>query len=614
MPLGEEYANRLVVSIDGAAIPPDSHNLLVTAYIDDSVHVPSMAVLRFSDPGDLVLTSIKAGVGKQMTISVQQSGQGAPVMLIDSDITALEREIDERGAFTTVRGLDVRHRLQSGAGVTAFVGMSVSDIVRKIAQENGLTVRVGPFATRHDHRARSGESDLDFLSRLARGVGAVVWVDGRTLVFDEPTKAVTAPSGTEAGTDAFVIEYGGNLISLRATLTGTGQVPELEVRGWNPKEKAAVTATGRTESPSAQLTTKPASLATGVKGRKHLIGTALATSGEATAVAKAAAATRAGGATEIEGVVRGNAKLRAGTAVNLAKVGATFNGKYVLTAVRHDFDATTGYLTSFTAADASDRSLYGVVAGAPSPLVGADRHQHVTVGVVTNLKDPDQLGRVKVKFPGLSADFESWWARPLQLGAGPDRGTSWLPEVNDEVLVAFGQGMGDEPYVLGGLYNGRDKAGKGWAAHVNSGDGKVKRRALTSRTGMIVEFLEDSQSATLTVSTNDGAQHLTLTQTAEKGIVLVSQGKLEVTAERDITITGKQNISASTDTGNFSIKAMNVNVEASNALKLKGVNVTAEGSATAEVKAANVKVAAQAAAELSAGATTTVRGAIVKIN
>src|SRR5690606_17281117 len=113
--LGEEYANRLVVAIDGAPIPPDSESLLVSAYIDDSVHVPSMAVLRFSDPADLVLTSIKAGVGKQMTIAVQQSGQGAPVALIDTDITALEREIDERGAFTTVRGLDVRHRLQSGA-------------------------------------------------------------------------------------------------------------------------------------------------------------------------------------------------------------------------------------------------------------------------------------------------------------------------------------------------------------------------------------------------------------------------------------------------------------------------------------------------------------------
>lgn len=614
MPLGEEYANRLVVAIDGAPIPPDSESLLVSAYIDDSVHVPSMAVLRFSDPADLVLTSIKAGVGKQMTVAVQQSGQGAPVALIDADITALEREIDERGAFTTVRGLDVRHRLQSGAGVTAFVKMTVSDIVRKIAQENGLAVRVGPFTTMHDHRARSGESDLDFLGRLARGVGAVVRVEGRTLVFDKPTQATTAPSGSEAGTDPFVIEYGGNLISLRATLTGTGQVPELEVRGWNPKEKAAVSATGSTASPSAQLTTTPKSLATNVKGRKHLIGTALATSAAATAVATTAAATRAGGAAEIEGVVRGNAKLRAGTPVNLAKVGATFAGKYVLTAVRHDVDAATGYLTSFTAADASDRSLYGVVAGAPSPLVGAERHQHVTTGIVTNLKDPDQLGRVKVKFPGLSDVYESWWARPVQLGAGANRGTSWLPEVDDEVLVVFGQEAFDEPYVLGGLYNGKDKAGKGWAAHVNGGDGKVKRRALTSRTGMIVEFLEDAQAATLTVSTNDGAQHLTLTQSADKGIVLVSQGKLEVTAEQDITITGKQNISASTDTGTFSVKAMNVKLEAANGLELKGVTVKAEGSANTEVKGANVKVAASAAAELSAGAVTTVRGAMVKIN
>ena len=614
MPLGEEHSNSLVVMVGGTALAEDVRDLLVSAYIDDSVHVPSMFVLRFSDPADLVLTTIRAAVGKEVKISVQQSGQGAPVELISGDITALEREIDERGAFTTVRGLDVRHRLQSGAGVTAFVKMTVSDIVRKVAQENGLASQVGRFATVHDHRARYGESDLGFLSRLAREVGAVIWVEGRKLFFDKPTAASTAPSGTEAGTDPFVIEYGGNLISLRATLTGTGQVPDVEVRGWNAKEKAAVTATAPAKSESAVLSTTPVALASGVRGRRHLVGSTLGTQQEASVAANAAAAVRAGGATEIEGVVRGNPKLRAGTPVNLAKVGATFNGKYVLTAVRHEFDPATGYLTSFTAADASDRSLYGVVAGAPSPLVGADPRLHVTTAIVTNLKDPDNFGRVKVKFPSLSEDFESWWAWPVQLGAGPNRGTSWLPEVNDEVLIAFDQGMFDEPYVLGGLYNGRDKAGKGWAAHVNSGDGKVKRRAFTSRTGMIIEFLEEAQQSTLTVSTNDGAQHLTFTQSADKGIVLVSQGKLEVTAEKDITITGKQNITATTSTGNFSVKAVDVTLEATNALKLKGVTVTAEGSATAEVKAANVKVAGQAAAELSAGGVTTVRGGVVKIN
>ncbi len=80
----------------------------------------------------------------------------------------------------------------------------------------------------------------------------------------------------------------------------------------------------------------------------------------------------------------------------------------------------------------------------------------MVIGVVTAVDDPESLGRVKVKFPWLADDYESWWARVAQLGAGPDRGAVWLPEVNDEVLVAFEHGDTRRPYVVGGLCNGVD--------------------------------------------------------------------------------------------------------------------------------------------------------------
>ena len=66
------------------------------------------------------------------------------------------------------------------------------------------------------------------------------------------------------------------------------------------------------------------------------------------------------------------------------------------------------------------------------------------------------LARVKLKFPWLSDDYESEWARVAQLGAGHHRGAVWLPEVNDEVLVAFEHGDTRRPFVVGELYNGVD--------------------------------------------------------------------------------------------------------------------------------------------------------------
>lgn len=614
MPVNEEHSNALVVAVDGATLRPDVRDLLVSAYVDDSVHVPSMFVLRFSDEHHDVLDRVGATVGSRVTVAVQQSGHGAPVELLDGDVTALEKEIDEGGSFAVVRGLDVRHRLQSGATVTAYTSMTVKDVVATVVREAGLTSRVGPFTVKQEHLARHGESDWDFLCRLARRVGAQVWVEGRKICFDTPAAASSAPSRGDSGSDALVVEGGRNLLSLRATVTGTGQVPEVEARGWSVKDKAEVSSSAPSRTASTEQAADPARLARELNGKKHLVGdVALGTQQDVTDRAQTTAGARAGGFAEIEGVVRGNPRLRAAAAVSLVGVGTAFSGKYALTAVRHELDEHEGYLTGFTAADVSDRSVYGVLAAGPTRGPGAaDEARAATSAVVTNVKDPDRLGRVKVRFPALSADYESGWARTLQLGAGKDRGAAWLPEVGDEVLVAFG-GAFDEPYVLGGLYNGKDVAGQGWAAHVGD-DGKVKRRALTSRNGMYVEFVEDGQTDTLAITTNDGAQHLTLTQTGQKGVVLVSQGALEVTADQDVTVTGKKHVSVSTNSGDLSLKAVNVTIEATQSLKLSGAQLTAEGKATAELKGTDVKVSGQAAAELSASGPTTVRGALVKIN
>lgn len=594
MPLGEEHSNQPVVTVDGSPVPPEALSALVSLYVDDSVHVPSMAVLRFSDPHHEVLGQIGADIGKTVTIAVQQSGQGGPVEIFDGDVTALEKEVDQTGVFTTVRALDVRHRLQSGATVEAFMQMTVGDVVSRVLEGAKLQRRVGTFPGKADHRARAGESDWDFLCRLARGVGAAIWVEKRTVRFDTPVTAATAPAGTDPGTDPRVIARGRNLVSLHATLTGSGQVPEVVARGWDYKQRAELSAGGRVGTDSAALTATPAKLAASVGGKKHVVPMAgLPTQEDTQAAATAVARTRAGGFAEIEGVARGNPRLRAATAVHLVDVGPQFSGKYVLTSVRHEFDPREGYLTGFTAADASDRSVYGVIAGGAAP---EDGEHAPTPALVTNVKDPELLGRVKVKFP-FAPEYESWWARPVLLGAGPERGASWLPEVGDEVLVTFGRSL-DEPYVLGGLFNGKDKAGRGWPAHVHD-DGKVKRRAFTSRTGMVVEFLEDGQQASLTVSTNDGAQHLTLTQSGQKGITLVSEGALQLTAERDVTVTARGNVSVGTDTGKVSLKGNSVAIEATTSLDLKGTAVKIQG---------------QASSELSASGITTVRGSMVKIN
>jgi uncharacterized protein involved in type VI secretion and phage assembly len=265
--------------------------------------------------------------------------------------------------------------------------------------------------------------------------------------------------------------------------------------------------------------------------------------------------------------------------VQLAGLAPPFAGKYVLTSTRHEFSPEFGYRTGFSASNTSERSLFGA-ANATS------RHRPEISGVVpaivTSVQDPEHRGRVKIKLPWLADSYESWWARTVQAGAGKDRGAAVLPEVGDEVLVAFEQGDLGHPYVLGGLYNGKDQPLGGWPANIDAGSGQVVRRGLVSRTGMSVDFLEAAGAESIRISSNDGAQKIVLTQTASKGIEMVSEGPLKITAKQAVEVT--------TATADVTIKGVNVDIEAQANLTLKGANTQLTGSAAATVSGALVKI------------------------
>jgi uncharacterized protein involved in type VI secretion and phage assembly len=81
----------------------------------------------------------------------------------------------------------------------------------------------------------------------------------------------------------------------------------------------------------------------------------------------------------------------------------------------------------------------------------------VVHGFIKRTDDPSKLGRVKLRFPWLGDDYESEWAHIASPMSGPSRGFFFSPEEGDEVLVGFDNGQVDHPYVIGFLYNGKQK-------------------------------------------------------------------------------------------------------------------------------------------------------------
>lgn len=176
------------------------------------------------------------------------------------------------------------------------------------------------------------------------------------------------------------------------------------------------------------------------------------------------------------------------------------------------------------------------------------RFYGVAVGVVTNIKDPEGLGRVKVKFPWLSEQDESYWARVVTPMAGKERGIYFLPEVEDEVLVVFQQGDIEFPYILGGLWNGKDKP------PLSNDDGKNNQRMLKSRSGhtIVLDDTENGEKIVISDKTQKNtieidSKNNTMTLAVEKDLIVKVKG--EISVEEDLIVKAKGKISVEASEG-----------------------------------------------------------------
>lgn len=185
----------------------------------------------------------------------------------------------------------------------------------------------------------------------------------------------------------------------------------------------------------------------------------------------------------------------------------------------------------------------------------------VVVGIVTDNKDTQDLGRVKVKFPWLSEDDESDWARVTMLGAGPNAGAVFMPEVSDEVLVAFEHGDIARPFVIAGLWNSKDKAPLGDGLF---NQGKVKRNGFVSRKGHKYTFYEDDSKSGIELVTSDGKIQVFLNE-HDSEIHIECQGKVLIKSQGDMNLESAGSLTLKGDGG--------VKVNSNGAVEVKGQQV-----------------------------------------
>src|SRR3954447_7400135 len=186
-----------------------------------------------------------------------------------------------------------------------------------------------------------------------------------------------------------------------------------------------------------------------------------------------------------------------------------------------------------------------------------DWSRDLVVGVVTNNNDPDQVGRVRVKYPSLSDKEESAWARVATPSAGNARGLLMLPQVDEEVIIGFEHDDARRPIVIGSVFNGRGKPG--------------------------TDLLQNRDGSFALLSNEKIHQH------SKKDFEIKSDQKMVVEVQQDENHKVSGSYKHET-TGNGSLKAQQYVIEAGSSMSVKGVSVTVEASASLTLKGATIDI------------------------
>lgn len=344
----DTLAPEFKVKVNGAALPDEAAADLIHLRVLDDVDAPGMFAITIVgwDTREMKAKWIDDPLfseGNPVEIDFGYRDSTEP--LLSGEITGLEPDFRESQPPTlTVRGYDRRHRLMRARRSRSFTNCKDSDIASQIASDAGLRPNVEDSGVVLPYVLQHNRTDLEFLAARGRRINFEVVVRDRDLLF-RPRKVGNEPELT--------LHREVELLEFLPRLTTLGQVPQLEVRGWDPSQKKEIIGRagvgdeprlmeGSSSGPSA---TRRA-FDTQASAR---VTAPVQSQDEADAMAKRGFSEMALSYIHTDGVCIGEPRLHAGMVVKIVGIGSRFSGSYYVTSVEHSFGPKRGYRTAFSA-------------------------------------------------------------------------------------------------------------------------------------------------------------------------------------------------------------------------------------------------------------------------
>jgi Rhs element Vgr protein len=452
--------------------------------------------------------------------------------------------------------------------------MKDSDIATELLDAYELAGDVADTEITHPEMVQYHSTDWDFLISRMESVGFVC-----TSALGKVD--VIKPAVEEAA--AATVRFGTNLIEFDAAIDGCGQYGSVRAQAWDPGAQSLIEA----ESTDPDWTTPgdldPAALASAAGAEMFTLRqSGHLTEEEVQSWADARLLWSRIGLMCGRARVQGFSKAVPGITIALERLGDRLNGNAWVSGVRHEIsygnwltDLQIGRVPKLHA-----ETFRQQAPGAGALLPGINGLHTAVVKALEG--DPSSESRILIQIPSIDPDGEGDWARVATLDAGSARGSFFLPEVDDEVLVGFLDDDPRQPVVIGGLHSSA-KAPPLEAADDNH------ERGMVSRSGMRILFNDEKTS--LTIDTPGGNAFLLDEENGE--ISLADQnGNSVVLSSSGISMES----------------ASDIILKASGNLKL-------EGQMNLEMKAGTqFKAEGSAGLEVSSSAVTVVKGSLVQIN
>ncbi|WP_341528606.1 VgrG-related protein [Nostoc sp. UHCC 0302] len=489
------YLSLLRLEIDGEKVTEQLALDVLQVTIEESLHLPAMFTLviynRYApthnepeinpwqhDPLFEIGKKVKLGFCSSTTQDPDFKEEIENI-LIEGEITGMEVNFDNNNrADIIVRGYDFSHRLHRGRYNRAFENQTDSDIVDKIVKEVGITPgNIEASGEAHEYVFQENQTNMELLRERAARIGFELFMSDGKMNFCKP----------KAEGD-LALKWGDQIKQFRVRVTSAEQVNSVTVRAWNYGDKEPIIETATTEKQLTETGNKLGSSTnsafSNLKSPEMIaVDKPVASAKEAEIMAQALCDELGGEFVYADAQAEGNPDIRPGQVINLENMGDRYSGKYYVTDTRHFMEGRV-YKTDF--------SVRGLRSGNLFTTLSTEKRlrpsQTLLIGIVTDNKDPEELSRVKVKFPTLTEEHNSYWARVVAIGAGKNRGFDCLPEIQDEVLVGFEHGDIHRPFVIGGLWNGKDAPPENVDDSV--AEYGVRLRTFKTRVGHILQFID----------------------------------------------------------------------------------------------------------------------------